>query len=117
MKYREWLKSLKLGDEVWMHGGGLRDGEAICVVELVRDDDVVVDMQPFRLTSGVGTWGDGTRIHPVTDEVRARIWRRDTLNRLMRPCGPGGAFSGLSDDQLRRIIAIIDEPRDAQGGE
>lgn len=115
MTEREWLDGLKAGDEVNLRGSFERVG-CIASVERVTATQIVLAgrggryrRKNGRLVGGTG-WGVPS-IHEATPEVRAKVWRANAERRLGR-C----QWHALTDDQIARVLAIVDETR-ANGSE
>ncbi len=101
MTRAEWLAGLKAGDEVV-----LISGDWVAIHTLNTASSRGYSWRSDRLLFSIGKSGrsKGKSIEPVTDEHRARIAARENRSRILRI-----DRISLTDDQIARICAILDE--------
>jgi hypothetical protein len=105
----DWLKGLKVGDEVVFQD---RDVYEVAPVEAVTAQSVTVCGYKFNRKTGdeCGNPWRASYIYEATPEERENVIRRplkyklDSLSRR--------EWQGVTTDQLERICAILDEPKE-----
>ena len=105
MEYKEWLKSLKPGDEVAIET--ITGGYVLRTVARLTKTQIVLDnSQKFYISSGLIVGGShyrSTRIIPVTAEIK-EIMERSTLIYNIRK----SHLYDISTESLRKILSIIE---------
>lgn len=110
MQELDWIKDLKVGDEVIVISGGWGAREHIEKVENVNKTTVRVCGLLFKFDGyeRTSSW-NRAKIKQCTKEARERVGlneeRRKLANALYR-----ADFMNMPVDKLRRINAIIQEP-------
>lgn len=104
IEYKDWLKSLKPGDEVAIDTitGGYVFRE---VARLTKTQIVLDNAMKFYISSGLsigGSFYHKTSIIPVTAEIK-EVMERSTLIYNIRK----STINGLSIESLRKILSII----------
>jgi hypothetical protein len=109
------LQNLKAGDKVVM---GNRWGDRVTTVKRITPTGLIVvhgnnnteyTFKKNGYERGGGEW-DALSIAEWTPEYDARIAAEEERIRLSRRIG-NQKWNDLNNDQLRRIVAILDEPR------
>ena len=104
---KDWLDSLKPGDEVAVTFG-YTSAHGIATVDRTTPTQVIVGRARFRRSDGyrVGDSGAWSRasIRPVTDAIRESATRAKLIAAIV-----GTSWKSLSTDQLRRITDIVNE--------
>ena len=110
MKEFNWIKDLKVGDEVIVVSGGWSIHEHVEVVEKVNKTTVRVCGSLFTFDGYERTSGwHHARIEQCTEEAKARIKMEAERKKLAKSI-EATTWANLPIDKLRRINAIIKEP-------
>lgn len=114
---REWLDGLKAGDLVHVSRGYSRDAGSIRKVHRRTPTQIILLYRgaqeyevKFRAKDGRAVAGDAWSrdyLSPPTQEKRDAVERERLANKARH-----FNFSALPLDHLRRIVAILDEPKD-----
>ncbi|MFJ8247401.1 hypothetical protein [Peribacillus asahii] len=109
----EWISSLQVGDKVALEGYGLGRNRYWYITKVVK----ITPSGRKNLENGLIIMPDGSirgdngnYAHPITEEIKVRIWRRKAiikLNKEMR-------FDELSDNNLNRLLTILKESQENQ---
>jgi len=110
MTDKEWLASLKVGDKVavseWVPGARhkyeIHTIERITPTKQIQVSNISQKFRDGNIPSD--RYNNGKELCPLTPEIEEKVLRRDTIE-LMRNIKEGQ----LSQDQLKRIKAIIEE--------
>lgn len=108
-KREEWVSNLQVGDEVaYLHSGWGSSWEIYKV-------EKVTPSGRRNLNYGMVVNSDGTIrgksfevIHPVTDKIRASVWRQMAKRKLRNEL----KIEDLSDNNLNRLLAILKEHKE-----
>lgn len=109
-EHREWLDSLKPGDEVAIRGGGWRRNyEIATVLRRTKTQIIIKSSSPYdvRIRANTGVViGNGYRcIEKLTDQMREQINAHDRRCRLYRlTC----KISDLTDEQVSAMLEAYD---------
>ena len=103
-----WLETLKPGDEVAFDDGGrwYRDRWVILTVERTTKTQIVMrGGDKFRKSDGCEVGSDSwNKIQPVTDNIRAKMHRREVIGRYNEIAGGTNRYT---TEQLEAVIAIL----------
>jgi hypothetical protein len=103
MNNREWLDSLKAGDEVAIH---TRNWVDIVKIERMTQTQIIIDQYRFYVSNGYAIgrrlWNQ-PYIGPVTDEIRLKIKHRNLVYKISNT-----KFDDLPLEKLEAIMRIID---------
>jgi hypothetical protein len=119
---REWLDSLKVGDEVVLKtSSAMRGSTTDALVEVTRLTATQVVLKGgarFRKRDGEDVGADTftyRRIHPATPRAAALIReaakRRNLVERIARATDRGSSWGWLPTDDLESIVSILDNAR------
>ena len=105
MEYKDWLQSLKTGDDVAIEtitgGYVLRE-----VARLTKTQIVLDNLQKFYISSGQLVGGShyrSTSIIPVTAEIKETIERSTLIYNIRK-----SHLYEISTESLRQILSIIE---------
>lgn len=108
IEYKDWLKSLKLGDKVAVET--ITGGHVFRkVVRLTKTQIVLDNSQRFYMSSGIivgGSFYRRIRILPVTAEIKEKAERSALIYRIKK-----SDINGLSIESLRKILSIIESEK------
>ncbi|OMF70492.1 hypothetical protein [Paenibacillus glucanolyticus] len=103
----EWLKTLKVGDEVTYSTRWHKD--VITIIKKITPTGQIKTEDNKTFKKGycrLDTW-DGCWLNPVTDEVRERILHRSIYRKVADT-----DWAKVSVDKLKRIADILDEGKE-----
>lgn len=103
----EWLKTLKVGDEVTYSTRWHKD--VITKIKKITPTGQIKTKDNKTFKKGycrMDSW-DGCWLKPVTDEVRERILLRSIYGKVANT-----DWAKVSVDKLKRIAAILDEVKE-----
>ena len=105
MEYKDWLQSLKTGDDVAIET--ITGGYVLRKVARLTKTQIVLDnSQKFYISSGLivgGTHYRCTSIIPVTAEIRETIERSILIYNIKK-----SHLYDISTESLRQILSIIE---------
>lgn len=112
-KEKEWLASLKVGDEVCY--SSYRSNYTISKVKKITPTGQIVLENGNRFKEGVyrsgtGAWATLYRLKPVTEEIREKILRTKLINVI-----GDTNLHGLTLQQLKDIYTIIRKEGETDG--
>lgn len=110
MADKEWLASLEPGSEVVLFPGGLYDRPRIDEITHITAMYADVGCMRLRISDGRGIGSAPWRIEQPTAENRELVERASLIGRICR-IKASWLERTRSTDQLRRIVAILDEPK------
>jgi hypothetical protein len=103
MNNKEWLESLKVGDEVAVEAWN--GWHSIEKVTKITKTQIVTNLGRYKRGSGLTVGGSiwhSSEIVPVTDQIRKRVRKSIIISKLRQL-----DFTRMTLDQLERIQAII----------
>ncbi len=106
-KYKEWLESLQVGDEVAIENHFYSQSKYVIVKILTitpkhRIIETERSSSHFKKGNSGGSWGE--KIIPVTEEIREAVFRIESCAKLK-----GLRCEKLSTEKIKRIMEIIGE--------
>ena len=121
---RQWLDSLKEGDQVVVSSGGFRSTHKLETVERTTSTLIIIGRSKYRRANGRlsgGTFGSSSIMEP-TDELRAEIEqqeRRDAATSIIFKTGLDNynTIRAMSLDRLERIAEACKEPVESDSSE
>lgn len=107
----EWIKGLKVGDEVALRGSSFMSSVSIYKIEKITPTGRLNLRHGYVINKDGSIRGDMFGgIEPVTDAIRQKIWRSNTQQYVRDELN---VFK-LSDNDLNRIFHIIKESKKSE---
>lgn len=103
----EWVKGLKVGDEVALRGDrySYYSWYIRKIVKITPTGRLNLEKGYVVMPNGVIRGTHSTHIHPVTEEIRTFIWREWARGRISKEL----KVNELSDNNLNRILQVMKE--------
>lgn len=113
MADNDWLKDLKVGDEVAVAYHGFSTHYEFRNVERINTRFIVVSGKNYRKESGSQP-GYGSSIRAATPELKAEIAAQNR-RRFVERALDNMKWSRLTDEQIEAVFAALPEKNDTEG--
>ena len=109
----QWLNSLRVGDKAVVDAPRQMGEPRIVTVERVTGTQIVAGGLRFRNRDGKMLGAESSYLRKSTPELLEKVERAYLVGRIVR-INKVWLENSRSTDQLRRIVEILDEPKESE---